>query len=83
MISEFIINIVFGILSGFLELLPDIQLDLIGSPLYGAFLDFVEMACYLFPMNTFFTIFGIVVALTIFRIIVSLVKTIWELLPLV
>lgn len=82
MISEFILNIIFGIVSGMLALLPDISWNVDSSAL-NTFMDYVRVASYMLPMDTVGTIFGLVCAIISFRIIISLIKTIWELLPLV
>lgn len=82
MVTEGILNAVFGILEGFLSLLPDISWNVDGSA-FDIFFDVLEMVCYLLPMPTIIAIFFIVVGFTAFRIVISLIKTIWDLLPIV
>lgn len=82
MVTEGIINLVFGIVEGLLSLLPDISWNVDGT-VFDIFFDVLEMVCYLLPMGTVFAIFLIVVGLTMFRVVISLIKTIWDLLPLV
>lgn len=82
MISEFLLNIVFGIVEGALSILPAFDWNIKSSFFQGA-LDVIRVAGYLLPMDTIATMISIVVFLTLFRIAVSLIKTIWELLPLV
>lgn len=82
MVGEFMFNLVFGILKGLLSLLPDITW-VVDNNAISTFLDIVSVVLYLLPINTVFAILTIVVALNIFKIIVSIVKTIWDLLPLV
>ena len=80
MISEFLLNIVFGISHGALSLLPDISLD-VDSSSFEYFLAIVRSACYLLPMGTVRMILSIVVAISIWRIGVAIVKAVWDLLP--
>lgn len=82
MISEFLLNIVFNIVEGALSILPSFDWN-INSAFFQGALDVIRLAGYLLPMNTITIMIGIVIFLTLFRIAVSLIKTIWELLPLV
>lgn len=80
MISEFLLNVVFGISHGALSLLPDISLD-VNSSAFEYFLAIVRSACYLLPMGTVRAIISTIVLLSIFRIVIATVKTVWDLLP--
>ena len=82
MVTEGIINIIFGIVEGLLAFLPEISWNVDGS-LFDIFFDVLEMVCYLLPMGTIITIIHLVISFIMFRVVVSLIKTIWELLPLV
>ena len=81
MVSEFLINIVFNIVSVFLSGLPDISWS-VDTTAFDYFIGIIQVVGYLLPMDTVANIAGLVVALTIFRIGVAGVKTIWDLLPL-
>lgn len=82
MISEFIIDILFSILSGLLSILPDISWSVDVSR-FSTFFQIIGVAGYLLPMDTIITLVGLVMAITLFRIVISIVKTIWDLLPIV
>ena len=82
MISEFMLNILFNLVSGMLSILPDISWNVDLSVLQP-FFDIISVACYLLPMPTVVAIVTLVLALTMFRIIISIVKTVWDLLPIV
>ena len=82
MVTESLLNIVFGVLSGFFSLFPNIAWD-IDLDVASVFFGFVGNICYLLPMKTVILVLGIVVALNIFKITIAFIKTIWELLPLV
>lgn len=81
MIIEALIDMLFALLNSFFEQLPDISWEVDNSFL-DVFLDVLRMVCYLLPMDTVVSIIGLIVSITIFRIVISLIKTIWELIPL-
>ena len=82
MISEFLIGIVFNIVEGALSILPNWNFDVNASFLTTGF-DLIRVAFYLLPMTTIISILTIVVTLNLFKIAISILKTIWEILPLV
>ena len=82
MISEFFLNVIFTIVSGLLSILPDMSWT-IDSTAFEAFLDIIRAVGYMLPMNTVSAIAGVVISLTVFRFVISIVRTIWDLLPLV
>lgn len=81
MISEFFLNIIFTLVGWMLQPLPEITVPALGST--STFFDFVRCGLYLLPLNTISTIVGILVAISLFRIFIAIVKTIRDLLPLV
>lgn len=80
MISEFFLNIIFGIVSGFFNLMPDITWS-VETTAFEYFLDILRFAGYMFPWGTVTAICSIIIALSIFRIVVAFIRTIWALLP--
>lgn len=82
MISEFFLNIVFNLVNGMLLLLPDISWS-VESSAFEFLLSFLRCVAYLLPWNTVLTILGLIVALSVFRIIIAIIKAVWDLLPLV
>lgn len=81
MIPEFFMNIVFGIVEGVFSVLPAIEWN-VENAFFSTTLDLLRLACYVLPMGTIVAIIVIINALVLFRIFVSVVRTIWELLPL-
>ena len=61
--------------------LPTIRIDEQGAISSPAF-QYIRAALYFIPTGTCAAILTIIVGLQVYRIIVSLVKTIWELLPI-
>lgn len=82
MIPEFFLNLVFNLVESVLSILPAFDWN-VKSSFFSAFLDMLRLACYLLPMETIVTIIVLINVLLVFRIAVSLLKTIWDILPLV
>lgn len=81
MITTAVINVVLTIISGIFSILPDISWD-VSSFTFTSFLNVVSSICYLLPINTISIIIALTVSFHIFRAVVSLIKTIWDLLPI-
>jgi len=82
MITEFFLNIIFTIVTGLFSILPDWSWN-VNTGAFGVALNIIRTVTYLLPMSTVVAIVNIIVSITIFRIVISIIKTIWELLPLV
>lgn len=82
MISEFFLNIIFGLVSGMLDILPDVSWS-VDTSAFSYFLDIVRVAGYMLPIDTVIAIVAIIIDLTIVRIVIAIPKAIWDLLPLV
>ena len=85
MIGEFLLNIVFGVVTGILDGFShfgifNIVWD-VGSAKWSAFFDIVRSVCYFLPVDTISTIVGLIVSFGIFRAVIRLIITIWDLLP--
>lgn len=81
MVSSFILNIVFELIEGFFSLLPSFSWD-VDNSVFTLAADFLRMIAYLLPWKTVTTILSLFISLMLFRIVVSFVKTIWDLLPI-
>lgn len=82
MISEFFLTIIFKLVEWILTPLPEITVSAdwgVTSTFFGA----VRSILYLLPLGTIGTIIGLLITISGFRIFISIVKTIWDLLPLV
>ena len=80
MISEFFLNIMFGFVSGFFDILPDFTWS-VETTAFEYFLSILKVAGYVFPWGTVVAITGLIVGLCIFRIVIAFIKAIWDLLP--
>lgn len=80
MIGELLLNLMFNVSGEFFTLLPDVEWS-IDSSAFTAFFDVLHMAGYLLPMKTVLSIFSVILSLNIFKIVISFIRTIWDLLP--
>ena len=82
MISEFLLDIIFGIVTVILSPIPDVNVTFQSGAL-NTFWGVVRCALYLLPLDTISAIVTILVAIGVFRVFISIVRTIWDLLPIV
>ena len=82
MITDKLLDIVFSFLNSILDALPVMDLEVDFSVL-NAFLDIVGTCLYFFPWQKVLPILGIIMMLQVWRILISIIKVIWQLLPLV
>ena len=80
MVTEVVLDAVFSLVSGILSLVPDIDIT-VPAGIVSSAAQYLTAAFYILPMTTVFQICSILVLLQSFRIAVSLIKTIWSLLP--
>lgn len=82
MIGEFILDIVFTVVTGIFSLFPmDISWN-VGAGAIAPFMNVVSSVCYFLPMGTVSAIVSLIVSFGIFRAVIRLVVTIWDLLPI-
>lgn len=82
MITDKLLDIVFSFLNSILDALPVMDVEVDFSVL-NAFLDIVGTCLYFFPWQKVLPILGIIMMLQVWRILISIIKVIWQLLPLV
>lgn len=82
MLFDALINLIFDLVESILDGLPVMQLDVDFGVLNG-FLDFVSMCLYFIPWRLLLPILAIIIMLQTWRIIVSVIRVVWELLPFV
>ena len=81
MVTTAILAVVLFLFEPVVSLLPAVDVSGLGSGA-EAFLPWVRLAAYMLPMGTFIAIFKIILALMIFRIVISFFKSLWGVLPL-
>lgn len=82
MVTQSVLGIVFRLVDGILSLLPDVEI-VVPANIISSAAQFFRIAAYILPLDTVAQVLGIIIALQAFRIIISLIKTIWALLPVV
>lgn len=83
MVSEFFLNVFFSIVTGILSLFPHGIEWNVDSGIMGTFLSVVSSICYFLPMGTVRAIIALIVSFGVFRVAIRLIKTLWDLLPVV
>ena len=82
MIAEFFINCGFGILDGVFSLLPQIEWD-VNTSAWSYLRDFLDMICYLLPLDTITAIISLIFGIAFLRIAIAFVRTLLDLIPFV
>ena len=80
MISDAVINLVYRIFMSLVDGYEPLDFN-IDTTFFDTVTDFFAFIFYILPINDLKPIIGIIVALMGFRIIVVVIKTIWDLLP--
>lgn len=80
MIVEALIDMIFVPLRFLLSLLPDVQWN-IQTGFFKGFLETIRVVCFILPMATVISILTLVIAITLFKSIISFIRTIWSLIP--
>lgn len=80
MLTTPIINLILLIVSPIINRLPDISIP---TNSLSVVLSWVNAVLYFLPMGTVNLIIGIMLATMVFRLVISILKTIWGILPLV
>ncbi len=80
MITESILNVVFGGLSLLLGFLPDVSW-VVNADSFTKFFEILRTVCYFLPMGTVGIILSLVVSINFFKIAVALIRAVANLLP--
>ena len=82
MITDNLMGIAFSFLEKLLDKLTIMNMDVDFSVLNG-FLDVLGFALYFFPWAKVVPIVGLILLLQVWRVIISIIRVIWEVLPIV
>lgn len=88
MVTEKILDFFFLVADKLLSFLPELTYSQSIAPQnywgrYSSFWKYLEMVAYLLPLNTLAIIVTLVLAFSLFRIAVSVIRSVWDLLPFV
>lgn len=82
MVTDKLLDIAFNFLMSVLDALPVMDVEIDFSVL-NSFLDVIGFSLYFFPWQKVAPILGLIVLLQVWRIVISIIRVIWEVLPLV
>ena len=81
MITDALITLIYDAFMYFLGGYEPLQFN-IDTTVFRTFSDFLAFIFYILPIDGLLPIVTIFISLMVFRIIISVVKTIWDLLPI-
>lgn len=81
MITDAIITLVYDAFMFFLGGYEPLEFN-VDTTIFKTFSDFLAFIFYILPIDGLLPIVTIFIGLMVFRIIISIVKTIWDLLPI-
>lgn len=82
MIIELLFNLLFSVVN--ILLLPFDGLNLIiSSDIFSTVINYCSVALYVFPIQNFIPIIAFVIGTMAFRILISALKTLWDILPFI
>ncbi len=81
MISDFILGLIYKIFMFAVKGKDPLRFN-VDSSVYEYVKDFVAFIFYILPIHGLKPIFTIIVAIIAFRVVISVIKTIWNLLPI-
>lgn len=81
MLTDAVITMFYDIFMSFLGTNEPVDFN-IDTTVFKTISDFLAFIFYILPIDGLLTIVSIFIGLMIFRIIISVVKTIWDLLPI-
>ena len=82
MIIELLFNLLFSVVN--ILFLPFDGLNLIiSSDIFSTVMNYCSVALYVFPIQNFIPIIVFVIGTMLFRILISALKTFWDILPFV
>lgn len=81
MITDAIINVIYNVFMFFLGGYEPLHFNF-DTTVFKTFSDFFAFLFYILPIDGLLPIVTIIIGITTFRIIISIVKTVWDLLPI-
>lgn len=81
MIVDVIIGLIYNVFMYLFGAYKPLRFN-ISTNVYEFIHDFVAFIFFILPINGLSVIFGLIVSVILFRIVISVIKTVWDLLPL-
>lgn len=83
MIIDSIFGYYFRVIEWFFDFIPDLDLSSVLDADFEPILQYVKFITYFFPMQTVLLIVEINIAVIMFKIVISSLQTLWNVLPVV
>lgn len=83
MIIDSIFGYYFRVIEWFFDFIPDLDLSSVLDTDFEPILQYVKFITYFFPMQTVLLIVEINIAVIMFKIVISSLQTLWNVLPVV
>lgn len=83
MIIDGLFSYYFRVIEWFFDFIPDIDLSRILDADFEPILQYIKFITYFFPMQTVLLIVEINIAVIMFKIVISSLQTLWNILPVV
>lgn len=80
MILEFVFNCLFRVLYTIIGVFPDVNWS-VSKNVIDTVSGIIRTSCYFFPMDTVVAILAIIIWVNMFKIGVSFLKTLWDIIP--
>lgn len=80
MIIDGIIGALLGVIYNIIDLIPDINYS-INLTFIDTVLTIIRSVGYFLPMPTVITIASMSISITLFKVVISFLKTFWDILP--
>lgn len=80
MILEFIFNCLFKVVYTVIGVFPDVNWS-VSKNVFDTVSGIIRTCCYFLPMDTVATILAIIIWVNMFKIGVSFIKTLWNVIP--
>lgn len=81
MIITPLLNFILPYLSSLLDLIPTIDINIYGGYL-DKFVEYLSLVTYLLPFDKLMPILTIIILLTVFRLIIAIVRVVIDLIPI-
>lgn len=82
MIVDVFVNLFFGIVNTILQPLSSLGNIVVNSSMFLPIVSILKIIFYVLPIQQLLPLIALTVALMGFRIVVSLLKTVWDILPI-
>ena len=82
MIIETIFNIIFSVVDILLTPFDGLNL-IISSNVFNTVLEYLSVVTYVLPIQNFIPIFVFIISTMLLRIVISALKTLWDILPFI